>query len=154
MKTLRSTAAVSMILIAVFGLLLGGCAAGTPGSGGGSAAAPETIAEGSYKYVCACGPECLCATNCDKPGNCACGKPLMQKKILRVFPDSFGVCPDPNCALNTPSRLLPNTQCECGKPYQKFPKRGAYGCACQGCDCNCTANNPGNCACGKEMKKL
>ncbi len=31
------------------------------------------------KYACACGPGCDCGTISQKPGNCACGKPM--KKI-------------------------------------------------------------------------
>lgn len=30
------------------------------------------------KYACACGPDCSCGTISQKPGNCACGKPMKQ----------------------------------------------------------------------------
>ena len=30
------------------------------------------------KYACACGEACTCGTISQKPGNCACGKPMKQ----------------------------------------------------------------------------
>jgi hypothetical protein len=77
---------------------------------------------------------------------------MIYKKILRVYPNTFGVCPDPKCTLNAVSKDNPN-KCACGKDLQQFPKRGKYNCACgAGCDCNYTARQPGKCACGKELK--
>ena len=32
------------------------------------------------KYMCACGPTCSCDTIGQKPGNCACGKPMVPVK--------------------------------------------------------------------------
>lgn len=32
------------------------------------------------KYACACGPDCKCDTISQKPGNCSCGKPMMEVK--------------------------------------------------------------------------
>jgi hypothetical protein len=34
----------------------------------------------SAKYVCACGKDCDCATISQKPGDCACGKPMEAVK--------------------------------------------------------------------------
>ncbi len=32
------------------------------------------------KYVCDCGPDCKCGTISQKPGNCTCGKKLLEVK--------------------------------------------------------------------------
>ena len=32
------------------------------------------------KYACACGPECKCDTISQNPGNCSCGKKMMEVK--------------------------------------------------------------------------
>jgi hypothetical protein len=32
------------------------------------------------KYACACGPSCDCGTISQKPGDCACGKPMKEVK--------------------------------------------------------------------------
>ena len=32
------------------------------------------------KFVCACGPECKCNTISQNPGNCSCGKGMMEVK--------------------------------------------------------------------------
>jgi hypothetical protein len=32
------------------------------------------------KYVCACGPECKCNTISQNPGNCSCGKKMIEVK--------------------------------------------------------------------------
>jgi len=32
------------------------------------------------KYVCGCGPDCKCGTISQKPGNCGCGKKLVEAK--------------------------------------------------------------------------
>ena len=47
---------------------------------------------------------------------------------------------------------LEYAKCACGKDLQAYKKKGKYTCVCgQGCDCNCTSNQPGNCVCGKKM---
>ncbi len=32
------------------------------------------------KYVCACGPDCKCNTISQNPGNCSCGKKMIEAK--------------------------------------------------------------------------
>ncbi len=35
------------------------------------------------KYACACGPECKCDTISQNPGNCSCGKAMMEIKAKK-----------------------------------------------------------------------
>ena len=35
------------------------------------------------KYACACGPDCKCDTISQNPGNCSCGKPMMEVKAKK-----------------------------------------------------------------------
>jgi hypothetical protein len=35
------------------------------------------------KYACACGPECKCDTISQNPGNCSCGKGMMEIKAKK-----------------------------------------------------------------------
>lgn len=151
-ETGRSSLGIALTMLAAFGLMLAGCAAGTAGPGATATEGAAAKAAEGYKYVCACGTECPCGTNCDKPGNCACGKPMMYKKVLRDFGTTFGICPDPNCKLEAVSKEDPK-KCACGLDLQIFPVKGRYACDCAGCDCNCTARQPGKCVCGKEMKQ-
>jgi hypothetical protein len=145
-----------MTLIACLSFVFAGCAS----SGGSGSAAPAAgvaqpgqpaKAEPGYKYVCGCGSSCDCGTSADKPGACGCGKPMIYKKILHVYPNTFGVCPDPACTLNEVDPANPN-KCLCGKDLMIFPKQGRYSCACPSCDCGTTSRGPGKCACGVEMK--
>jgi hypothetical protein len=34
------------------------------------------------KYACACGPECKCDTISQNPGNCTCGKKMVEVKAM------------------------------------------------------------------------
>ncbi len=35
------------------------------------------------KYACACGPECKCDTISQNPGNCSCGKKMIEVKAKK-----------------------------------------------------------------------
>ena len=132
-----------LALTVVIGLYFTGCASAPPGS----APAPAK-AEKGYKYVCGCGDNCACGTNGDKPGTCVCGKPLVYKKVLKEDNLNYWICPCDSDALDPKDP----TMCACGKKLMSFPKKGRYGCACAGCDCNTQSIGPGKCPCGVEMK--
>jgi hypothetical protein len=136
---------MTLALVAAVALFAAGCATtGAPVAG--------TKAPAGYRYVCNCGPECQCGSNAAKPGNCACGKPMVMKKVLAEEAANYFVCGCKDCTCNAKNPNDTN-QCSCGKPLKAFPKKGAYTCACPGCDCDMQANQPAKCVCGNEMKK-
>jgi hypothetical protein len=145
MKRLGTTLGLTVTLLASLALFAVGCA--TTGAVGEGKKAPA-----GYRYVCNCGPECKCGSNAAKPGNCACGKPMFMKKVLAEDVANYFVCSCPDCACSAKSAKDP-TLCSCGKALKAFPKKGAYSCACSGCDCDMQADVPAKCVCGNDMKK-
>lgn len=150
---------IALSLIASLALFFGGCsttaatgesAAATPASVG-AAAGPAKEAPYGHRYVCNCGPDCSCGSNANLPGKCTCGKPMVLKKILLQDPAAYLTCGCLDCACDKVSPTNP-AQCSCDKTLKRFPKKGAYTCACPDCPCNMQSRNPGLCTCGKEMK--
>lgn len=92
---------------------------------------------GDEKYVCNCGDSCPCKTISMNAGKCTCGKDMVKAKVTKV---------------------------EKGKAMFKaagwdkeraFPTVAKYMCDCgPDCKCNTISQNPGNCTCGKKMKKV
>jgi hypothetical protein len=76
---------------------------------------------------------------------------MAMKKVLAEVASSYNVCGCRDCTCNQLS-AKDVTQCACGKVLKPFPKKGAYACACPGCDCDMQSNNPGKCTCGNDMK--
>ena len=90
---------------------------------------------GDQLFVCGCGKDCPCDTMAKKPGNCSCGKPLVQGTVTKVS--------EGKAMIKTPNE------------EREFKTVGLYMCACgAGCDCGTISQNPGNCVCGKPMKKV
>lgn len=90
---------------------------------------------GDQVYVCGCGKGCPCETMSMKEAKCTCGQPLVKGVVTKVEADKATVKTD--------------------KEERAFKTVGKYACACgAGCDCNTISQNPGKCACGKEMKKV
>jgi len=90
---------------------------------------------GETVYVCGCGPGCDCLTMSRKAGSCVCNKPLVKTTINKIEGDKAFVTVN-------------------GKE-QAFITKAKYACACgPGCDCGTISQKPGNCACGKPMKKV
>jgi len=141
MKRLSFAACMTLALFAV-ALFTAGCAT----TGGAGAKAPQ-----GSRYVCNCGPDCMCGSNAAKPGNCACGKPMVLKKVLVEDPVNYLVCGCKDCTCDKLNPKNPS-QCSCGKPLKTFPKKGAYSCACPNCPCDMQSRNPGKCTCGQPMK--
>jgi len=96
-------------------------------------------------YVCGCGTAAKCDKIADQPGNAPCGKPLIEKQVLKEDADHVYVCAcadDCKCALNQADP----SKCACGKELRAYPKGDAkMGCAhgmdAGGCDKPC-ANCP------------
>ncbi len=86
------------------------------------ATADQPQADGvKHIYVCGCGPTCDCATTSSQPGNCRCGKPLVEKQVLKEDADKVYVCACPEdckCGVNPADP----TKCACGKELRAYPK--------------------------------
>jgi hypothetical protein len=90
---------------------------------------------GDDVYVCACGKACGCNTISRNTGKCGCGVELTKSVITKVDGDKIQV------TVNGQDRV--------------FSASAKYACACgAGCNCGTISQKPGNCACGKAMKKV
>ena len=145
MKRFSLAVSMTFVLFAAAALFATGCA--TTGETAAGKKAPA-----GYRYVCNCGPDCKCGSNAAKPGNCSCGKPMIMKQVLAEDATNYYVCGCADCTCNAKNPKDPS-QCSCGKALKAFPKKGAYSCACPGCDCDMQANVPAKCVCGTEMKQ-
>jgi len=102
-------------------------------------------------YVCGCGPAANCNAIANQPGKAPCGKPLIEKQVLREDADKIYVCAcadDCKCSLN----VNEPSKCACGKELRAYPKTGEMGCAHGmpmggGCDKHCdSCPKKANCA--------
>ena len=90
---------------------------------------------GDQLYVCNCGEKCPCDSMARKPGNCTCGKEMVQGTVTKVG--------EGTAVIKTASA------------ERTFKTVGKYACACgPTCDCGSISQNPGNCVCGKPMAEV
>lgn len=90
---------------------------------------------GDEVYVCGCGEGCPCLTLSRNPGKCTCDKDLVKTKVTKIVGDKAYV--------------------EVKGKESAFPMVGKYACPCgPGCKCDTISQNPGKCACGKDLKKV
>jgi hypothetical protein len=86
-------------------------------------------ADGAKKvYTCGCGTAAGCDRISDQPGTTPCGKPLLEKEVLKEDADKVYVCACAdgcNCKLDAADP----TKCACGKELRAYPKDPAMGCA-------------------------
>jgi hypothetical protein len=100
-------------------------------------------------YVCGCGPTAQCDRISDQPGNAPCGKPLIEKQVLKEDADKVYVCACPDgckCGLNQADP----TKCACGKELRAYPKASKFDCAHGmkpggGCDKPCAQQATAGC---------
>lgn len=103
-------------------------------------------------YICGCGTAAKCNAVSDQPGNAPCGKPLIEKQVLKEDADNLYVCAcadDCRCGLNQADPA----KCACGKELRAYPKAGKVGCAHGiqmggkggGCDKPCPQGMPADC---------
>jgi hypothetical protein len=95
-------------------------------------------------YICGCGPACGCDMVAEKAGSCPCGKPLIEKQVLKEEADKVYVCACPEGCKCSLSASDP-TKCSCGKELRAYPKTGKVACAHRmqgGCDKPCCAKHP------------
>jgi hypothetical protein len=123
-KVLLSSALALVLLIGMCGIAL---AADT---------SKLNLKPGDTVYACNCGPDC-CDMMSKKPGNCVCGKPMVQAKVTKVEGDE--------AYLEAPGWDKPRS----------FKTTGKYACNCgPSCNCDSISQKPGKCVCGEEMKKV
>jgi len=91
------------------------------------------LAPGDEVYACGCGADCNCRTLSRNPGQCMCGKDLVQAKVMKVE--------------GTMAMLDVN-----GKE-ETFPTVGKFACACGAtCNCDTISQSAGSkCTCGTPM---
>lgn len=99
-------------------------------------AAPDSgkmaLKVGDAVYVCGCGSSCPCKSMSMKPAKCSCNKKMVKAKVVKIDGD--------------------NAVVKVKGAEQTFPMTGKYVCGCgSGCDCNYISQNPGKCACGKDL---
>ncbi|GEM_PF-1422960 len=99
-------------------------------------------------YICGCGPACGCDMMAEKAGNCACGKDLIEKQVLKEDADKVYVCACPDGCKCKADPANPG-KCACGKDLRAYPKKKPeYGCAHGmqpgggGCDKPCCVKQP------------
>jgi len=105
-------------------------------------------------YTCGCGPMAGCDRISEQPGTAPCGKPLIEKEVLKEDADKVYVCAcadDCKCKLSATD----SDKCACGKELRAYPKNPAMGCAHGmqpegGCDkCASCAKKPNCSGCPK-----
>jgi hypothetical protein len=90
---------------------------------------------GDEVYICGCGEGCPCLTLSRNPGKCTCDKDLVKTKVTKIEGDKAYV--------------------DLKGKEAAFPMVGKYACPCgPGCKCDTISQNPGKCACGKDLKKV
>jgi hypothetical protein len=92
---------------------------------------------GDSVYACNCGDSCACKTMSKTETNCTCGNKMVKAAVTKVDVDKVMLKAD-------------------GWDKERtFPTKGKYACACgEGCNCGTISQNPGKCACGKDMAKV
>ncbi len=118
----------AVLTILVFAIVASGALALAAGDGG------QAFKAGDKIFVCGCGSGCDCGTISLKAGKCACKKKLVKTVVTKVEDGKVFY------VLNGKEMSAPAT--------------GKYACACPGCKCGTISQKPGNCACGKPMKKV
>jgi len=92
---------------------------------------------GDTIYACNCGDSCPCKSLSRTETNCTCDKKMVKATVAKVDGDKVML-----------------TAAGWDKE-RAFPTKGKYACACgEGCNCKTISQNPGKCACGKEMAKV
>jgi hypothetical protein len=91
---------------------------------------------GDSVYACNCGDSCACKTMSKTETTCTCGNKMVKAAVTKVDGDKVMLKAD-------------------GWDKERaFPTKGKYACACgEGCNCGTISQNPGKCACGKDMAK-
>jgi len=90
-------------------------------------------------YICGCGSAANCDALAEQPGKAPCGKPLIEKQVLKEDADNFYVCACPEGCKCGLSESDPG-KCSCGKELRAYPKDRKVACAHgmpAGCDQPC-----------------
>ena len=123
----KRTVMMVTVLTAMTFVFAGLALAGSGGKAG--------LAEGDEAYFCQCGEKCPCDTVSNNPGKCTCGVDLKKGKVTSAGDGELTA--------------------DVGGESLKYKTTGQYACACgPACTCNTISQNPGNCTCGVEMKRV
>ncbi|NJD56617.1 MAG: hypothetical protein FIA94_09475 [Nitrospirae bacterium] len=93
---------------------------------------------GDEIYACNCGADCPCNTmSRSASSKCTCGKDTVKAKVMKIDGD------------------IAMLKAETWDKERPFKMTGKYMCDCGAeCKCDTISQNPGKCACGKDMKKV
>ncbi len=126
MNRVQRIGLVSVLTLALAGLALAGADRGA-----------MDLTSGDQVYACSCGEACPCQTLSNNPGKCSCGKDMAQASVVRA---------------GDGTAMLKAEGWEKERPFKTV---GKYTCSCPpACPCDTVSQIPGNCTCGKEMKKV
>ncbi len=143
---MKSLARASSLMLLIFLLILGGCAALKPN-------AADTSRK-DLLYVCDCGPQCSCNTVSSEPGKCACGKELKWTHVVKIEGDEALLCTcNKGCACTIDAKDA--SKCACGQQLKRVSLKGSgiHFCNCGGsCYCNTVSSKAGECGCGMPLK--
>jgi hypothetical protein len=76
-----------------------------------------------FVYICGCGTEVGCNVIFAEPGQAPCGRPLIERQVLKEDAAQLYVCACPEsckCGLNPDDP----SKCACGKALRVYPKPG------------------------------
>jgi hypothetical protein len=92
---------------------------------------------GDEIYACDCGEGCPCQSMSRSAGNCTCGKAMVKATVAQVQANKVDL------------------KAGSWEKARSFITVGKYACDCPPeCKCDTISQNPGNCTCGKAMKKV
>ena len=93
---------------------------------------------GDEIYACNCGADCPCNTmSRSASAKCTCGKDMVKAKVMKIEGDTAML------------------KAEAWDKERPFKMTGKYMCDCGAeCKCDTISQNPGKCACAKDMKKV
>ena len=93
-----------------------------------------SLKAGDEVYACACGKSCPCKSLSKQQAKCTCGKDMVKSKVIKIKGDSAVI--------------------KVNGKNQTFPMTGKYVCGCgASCPCDYVSQNPGKCACDKDLVK-
>ena len=106
-------------------------------------------------YLCGCGDDCSCKAASATSGKCGCGKEMVAHTILALSGNIAKVCA---CGGDCECGELDSgdaTKCSCGKELKtiNLTGTGLYACDCGPTCCRVVSDKPGDCNCGKPLKK-
>ena len=106
-------------------------------------------------YLCGCEEGCSCKAASAKPGKCGCGKELVAHTVIELSGNIAKICGCGDGCDCGKSDAKDATKCNCGKDLKTVDLTGTglYACDCGPTYCRVVSDKPGDCNCGKALKK-